>query len=113
MSSNNRIIKCRAETFFRWVDPALDQGRRAHAERDIERRHEPQVQPIGSAQRNPLTDGPANGVRRHEHPLRAGAVRTTELSELIDEGIHLLNVRFSRCPSTLRPLGHTTRPPQF
>ena len=34
------------ETLFRRLDPALDQKRGAHAKRQIERSHEPEIQPV-------------------------------------------------------------------
>ena len=77
----------RAEALFRRVDAALDEERRAHAQRDVERRDEAQVQPVGAAERDALAERAAERVRRHEHPLRAGALGRTQTSELGDERI--------------------------
>jgi hypothetical protein len=37
------------DTLFRRLDPALDEKRRAHAKRQIERSHEPEIQPVRAA----------------------------------------------------------------
>src|SRR5688572_27696069 len=46
----------RAEAVFRWIDAALNEERRAHPKRDVERRNEAEIQPVGALERNPLTD---------------------------------------------------------
>ena len=66
-------------SLFRRFDPALDEKRRAHAQRQIERSHEPEVQPVRAAQGNPLSERPADGMRRDEYPLGAGDLCATEL----------------------------------
>ena len=79
----------RTEPLFRRVDAALDEERRAHAERDVERRDEAEVRPVGALEHEPVAERAADGVRRHEHPLRARGMRAAELLQLVDEeGIH-------------------------
>ena len=77
----------RAEVFLGRIDAALDEKRRAHAERDIEWRHEPQIQPAGALERDPLAERSANGMRGYKNPFRARGMRATQGRQLIDEGI--------------------------
>ena len=78
----------RAEAFFRGIDAALDQERRAHAERDVERRDEAEVEPVGALERYPLAQRATQRVGRDEDPLRARAMRRAEMRELGNERIH-------------------------
>ena len=76
----------RAEVFLGRIDAALDEKRRAHAERNIERRHEPQIQPAGALECDPLAERSANGMRGYKtHFARVGYA--TKRRQLIDEGI--------------------------
>ena len=47
----------------------LNEEWRAHAQRDVERRHEPEVQPVRPFECETLTDGAADRVRWDEDPL--------------------------------------------
>ena len=78
----------RTQARFGRIDAALDEERCAHAERDVERRHEAEVEPVGAFARDPLAERASERVRRHENPFRAGTVFGAETSELGDEWIH-------------------------
>ena len=58
------------------------------AERDIERRHEPEVGPVGSLKDQSIAKRSTYGVRRDKDPFRSGRERPTESLQLIDKGIH-------------------------
>jgi len=75
------------ESLFRRIDPALDEERRSHAQRDVERRDETQIQPVRALEGDPLAERAANGVGRYKDPLAARHVRTAQPRKLIDEGI--------------------------
>ena len=68
----------RAELFLGRIDAALDEKRRAHAERDVEWRHEPQIHPVGALEHDPLAERSANGMRGYKDPLRARGMRATQ-----------------------------------
>ncbi|MBI3105816.1 MAG: hypothetical protein HYY95_09645 [Candidatus Rokubacteria bacterium] len=78
----------RPDAVRRRVDPALDQEGRRHRQRQIERRREAQVRPARALERQPLAERVPERMRRHEHPLRAGALGAAEISELGQEGVH-------------------------
>jgi len=59
----------RTETFFRRIDAALDKERRAHTERNVGRRNEPQVEPVRALAGNALAERAPDGVSWNEHPL--------------------------------------------
>ena len=79
----------RAEPLFGRIDAALDEERRAHAERDVERRDEAQVDPVGALEGEPLAERAADRVRRHEDPLRARGMGRAETFQLVDKWIHV------------------------
>ena len=60
----------------------LDQERGTHAERDIKRRHEPEVRPVRALQDQSVAECSANGVRGHKDPLGARGVDRAETFEL-------------------------------
>ena len=86
------------------VDAALDEERRAHEERDVERRDEPEVGPVGALEGQPVAEGPANDMRRDKDPFRSGRECPTERLQLVDKRIHGGSMRFS-CASTIAPQG--------
>ena len=71
------------------VDAALDEERRAHAERDVERCDEPEVGPVGALEDQPVAERPANGVRRDKHPLRSRGIGRAETFQLVDKRVHV------------------------
>ena len=75
----------RAESFFGRIDAAFDEKRRAHAEGDVERSDEAEVQPVGASEGQAFTERAANRVGGNEDPLGASVVKTTQLGELCDE----------------------------
>ncbi len=77
-----------AESFFRRIDAALHEERRTHAKRDVEWRHEAQVEPVRPAERDALADGSPDSVSRDKDPLRARDMCATEVRELLNEWIH-------------------------
>ncbi len=77
-----------AETLLGRIDPTFNQERRAHPERDVERCNEPQVQPVRSFQRDPLTERAPDTMRRHEHPLVSGHVVAAQRRKLVDKWVH-------------------------
>ena len=80
------------ESLFRRFDATLDEEWRAHAKRDVERRHESEVQPVGPAERDALADRSADRVRRDKDPLRTRGMRRAETGELADEWIHVTSL---------------------
>jgi hypothetical protein len=88
------------ETFFRRFDPTLNEKRGAHPEREVERRHEPEIQPVRTAKSDPLSERPTDRMRRDKHPLGAGDVGARELRQLLNEWIHQIvsNVRKRTAP---------------
>jgi hypothetical protein len=67
---------------------ALDEERRAHEERDIERCDKPEVSPVGALEDQSIAEGPAYGVRRDKHPFRSRGECPTDGFQLVDKGIH-------------------------
>ena len=87
------MISAGPETFFGGIDAALDEERRAHAERDVERRDESKVGPVGALEDEAVAEGASERVGRDEDPLRARAMCRAETSELGDEWIHATSLR--------------------
>ena len=79
----------RTELLLGRVDAALDEERRAHAERDVEGRDEPEVGPVGALEDQSIAERPADGVRRHEHPLRSRGIGRAETFQLVDKWVHV------------------------
>ena len=92
-SSRRRIISAGPRPSSDGSMPRSTQERRAHAERDVERRHEAQVEPVRAFEGDPLAERPADRVCRDKHPLRARALVRAETSELGDEWIHTTSLR--------------------
>jgi hypothetical protein len=76
----------RAQGLFRRVDALLDKERRGHADRDVERRHEPQVGPVAAVARQTLAQRESQRVVGHEHPLGADRLGPAQVGKLVDEG---------------------------
>ena len=61
--------------------------------RDVERRDEAKVGPVGALEDETVAECPSERVGRNKNPLRAGAMCRAETSELGDEWIHDISVR--------------------
>src|SRR5207247_1775662 len=70
-----------------------DEERCTHPERDVERRDEAKVGPIGALEDKPVAECPSERVGRDKDPLRAGAMGGAETSQLGDEWIHATSLR--------------------
>jgi hypothetical protein len=53
----------------------------------------PEVSPVGALKDQPIAEGPTDGVRWDDDPLRACGPLTTHLAELLDEGIRHVVIR--------------------
>src|SRR5688500_5553031 len=79
-----------AESFFRRIDAALDEKRRAHPEGDVEWRDESQIRPISPAEHQAIAQRVADEMRRDQHPLRARRMCGAQTLQLFDKRLHCL-----------------------
>ena len=79
----------RTQILLGGVNPALDEERRAHGQRDVEGCDETQVGPVGALEDQPVAEGPADGVRRDKHPLRSCGIGRAETFQLANKRVHV------------------------
>ena len=78
----------RAQLLLGRVHAALGEERCAHAKRDVEGRNKPNIGPVGALEGQPVAERPANGMRRHEHPLGTRGRGRAEVVQLVNKRVH-------------------------
>ena len=101
----------RTEFLLGRVDATLDEERRAHGERDVERRDEPEVGPVGALEDESVAKRSTDRVRGHEDPLRSRRECPAEGLQLVDKWIHVSSQpkRGDRAERTVARIDHEPR----